>query len=458
MSDQAKSLPPYRLRFLESSTPVSDDPRRIPAPSGDTEAADILVLEGGRLFDAVDGETRNGSVVVRGNRIWAVLPEGEMGWPTDAEVIGVHGKTVMPGLIDLHSHLTYTMRDVPPRLATGPEDATLRGVERLRYFIESGITSVRDMGSHWDAPFRLKEWSAGGRIPGPRVFPAGKLITGTGGHGAQNLDRTSFLYGGIREASGADDWREAVREQFKAGADVIKLASHFSYTEAEAAIVEAHDLGLKVTADAETFYIGRAVEAGIDCIEHPLPRTEETIRRMAEQGVAAVPTIVSYVHLFDQSKGGYFGSTSRRFTFDHQSNLEMVRRLREAGVTIGVGTDLIFDSYRYLPEAYVWELKYLVECGLTTTEALTAATRTNAEILDMDDRLGTLEKGKLADVLVVDGEPDVDLDALGRTSIVIKDGRVIVRDGKLSIPPHPELHWASPDRMPNVNPRKEDPH
>ncbi len=457
MSDEAKEIPPYRLRFLEASTPVTADPRRIPVPRSDAETSDMFVLEGGRLFDAVDGKTRTGSVVVRGNRMLDVLPEGEKGWPADAEVIGVHGMTVMPGLIDLHSHLTYTMRDVPPSLAAGPEDATLRGVERLRYYVESGITSVRDMGSHWDAPFRLKEWSARGRIPGPRVFPAGRLITGTGGHGAQNLDRTSFLYGGIREASGVDDWREAVREQFKAGADVIKLASHYSYAEVEAAIEEAHDLGLKVTADAETFYIGRAVEAGIDCIEHPLPRTEKTIRRMAELGVAAVPTIVSYVHLFDQSKGGYFGSTSRRFTFDHQSNLEMVRRLREAGVTLGVGTDLIYDSYRYLPEAYVWELKYLVECGMTTTEALIAATRTNAEILDMDDRLGTLEKGKLADILVVEGNPDVDLDALSRTSIVIKDGRVVVRDGKLSIPPHPELHWASPDRMPNIDSHTEEP-
>ena len=109
---------------------------------------------------------------------------------------------------------------------------------------------------------------------------------------------------------------------------------------------------------------------------------------MAERGVAAVPTVVSYVYLFDQNQGGYFGSTSRRFTFDHRSNLEMVRRLLEAGVKVGVGTDLIFDSYRYLPESYVWELKYLVSAGMSIQEALIAATRTNAEILDMDDRLG----------------------------------------------------------------------
>ena len=456
MSETPDKLPPYRLRFLDPSTPVSDDPRRIPAPAGEANEGVALVLEGGRVFDAVDGKTRTGSVVVRGNRIEAVSAEGERSWPQNAQVIPVHGKTAMPGLIDLHTHLTYTGRVVPARLAVSAADATLRGVERLRYFIESGITSVRDMGSHWDAPFRLKEWSAAGRIPGPRVFPAGKLITGTGGHGAQSLDRTSFLYGGIREASGPDDWRNAVREQFKAGADLIKLASHFSRAEVGAAIAEAHDLGLKVTADAETFYIQRAVEAGIDCIEHPLPRTEETIRLMAERGVAAVPTVVSYVYLFDQNRGGYFGSTSRRFTFDHRSNLEMVRRLLDAGVKVGVGTDLIFDSYRYLPESYVWELKYLVSAGMSIPEALIAATRSNAEILDMDDRLGTLQPGKLADILVVDGAPDEDLDALARPRIVLKDGRVVVQDGRLAIPPHPELHWTSPDRNPEPGPHKED--
>ena len=450
MSETPENLPPYRLRFLEPSTPVSDDPRRIPAPVSEADEDVTLVLEGGRVFDAVDGKTQNCSVVVRGNRIEAVAPEGERSWPQDAQVIPVHGKTVMPGMIDLHTHLTYTGRDLPTRLAVSAADATLRGVERLRYFIESGITSVRDVGSHWDVPFRLKEWAAAGRIPGPRVFPAGKLITGTGGHGAQSLDRTSFLYGGIREASGPDDWRNAVREQFKAGADVIKLASHFSRAEVGAAIAEAHDLGLKVTADAETFYIQRAVEEGIDCIEHPLPRTEKTIRLMAERGVAAVPTAVSYVYLFDQNQGGYFGSTSRRFTFDHHSNLEMVRRLLEAGVKVGVGTDLIFDSYRYLPESYGWELKYLVSAGMTIPETLTAATRTNAEILDMDDRLGTLQPGKLADILVVDGSPDIDLDALARPHIVVKDGRVVVRDGKLAVPPHPELHWVSPERKPGT--------
>jgi len=156
----------------------------------------------------------------------------------------------MPGLIDLHTHLSYDEIYVPISIALSRADATVRGVERLRYFIESGITSIRDVGGHGDVPFRLKDWVVRNRLPGPRVFAAGQLITGTDGHGAEGLDQTSSLYGVIREASGPDDWREAVREQFKRGADVIKLASHFSREEVAAAVEEAHALGLKVAVDA----------------------------------------------------------------------------------------------------------------------------------------------------------------------------------------------------------------
>ena len=186
----------------------------------------------------------------------------------------------------------------------------------------------------------------------------------------------------------------------------------------------------------------------LPCIEHPLPRTDETIRLMAEQGVADVPTVVSYVYLFDQNQGGYFGSTSRRFTFGHDSNMEMVRKLHQAGVKLGVGTDLIYDSFHYMPESYIWEMKYLVEAGLTTIEALVAGTRSNAEILDMDDRLGTLEPGKLADVLVVNGEPDRNLDDLHNTDVVISDGHVVVENGKIVVPPHPRLHWLGSELEP----------
>ena len=351
-------------------------------------------------------------------------------------MVDVAGKTILPGLIDLHTHLTYPLTEGDVQHAPSEADATLRAVEKLRYFLESGITSVRDVGSQGDVTFRLKEWVREDRLAGPRVFPAGQFITAEGGHSTENTpDEWIEWMGATRIASGPDDWRLAVREQFHKGADVIKLGSHFSLAEIRAAVEEAHELGLKVTVDAETFYIARAVEAGADTIEHPLPRTDETIQLMAKKGVAADPTLIPYQIIFDEW-GGYFGSSSRRFTFSNEANLEMLGKLRRAGIKCGVGTDLILHWYRYLPGPYIRELKNFVAAGWSVPEALVAATKTNAEILDMDDRLGTLAPGKLADVLVVNGRPDENLDELARVDLVIRDGYTVVEGGKLLIPRH----------------------
>jgi imidazolonepropionase-like amidohydrolase len=301
-------------------------------------------------------------------------------------------------------------------------------------------------------PFQLKQWVRQRRLVGPRVFAAGRLIVGTGGHGTEGGLRSGPAYGSLyntemREAKGPDDWREAVREQFTAGADVIKIASHFSKPEAAAAIDEAHALGLKVTCDCENFYVQWAVEAGVDIIEHPLPRTDETIALMAQKGVAADPTLVPYIYIFDIS-GGYFGSTSRRFTFSKEANLEMLRRLKKAGLKIGVGTDLVETWYRYLPAPYLTELRQFVAAGFTIPEVLVAATKTNSEILDMDDKLGTLVAGKLADVLVVDGRPDQDLADLLKVHLVVRDGEVVVENGRVSIPRHVPVPEPTPRPAP----------
>ncbi len=433
-----------RRRFLDPQTPLSDDPRRTVMKPGPRGPEGTLVLRNGRIFDGTGGPAREGTLVIERNKVVKILPPGSSDWPKDASVIDASGKTILPGLIDLHTHLTYPLNQEDIGVAMNDADATLRAVEKLRYFIESGITSVRDVGSMGDVPFRLKVWVAENRVPGPRVFPAGAFITGEGGHSTENTpDEIIGLMGATRLASGPDDWRQAVREQFHKGADVIKLGSHFSAEEVKAAVTEAHELGLKVTVDAETFYIQRAVEAGADTIEHPLPRSEETIQLMAKKGVAADPTLIPYQIIFEEW-GGYFGSTSRRFTFSKEANLEMLKRLRKAGIKCGVGTDLILHWYRYMPGPYIRELKNLVEAGWSVPEALVAATKTNAEILDMDDRLGTLQPGKLADVLVVDGRPDENLDDLAKVDLVIRDGYRVVEGGHLGVPRHTaEKAWKS---------------
>jgi len=305
----AQEKPQDRRKFLDASTPVSDDPRRVPVKPGPGGPDRILVLRGGRIFDGTGAAAHDGTLVIERNKVLKILPASSTEWPKNAEVIDAAGKTILPGLIDLHTHLTYPLTEGDALHATSEADATLRAVEKLRYFLESGITSVRDVGSQGDVPFRLKEWVRENRVPGPRIFPAGAFITGEGGHSTENTpDELIKRMGATRVASGPDDWRQAVREQFHKGADVIKLGSHFSVEEIKAAVQEAHELGLKVTVDSETFYIQRAVEAGADTIEHPLPRSEETTQLMARKGVAADPTLIPYQIIFEEW-GGYYGST-----------------------------------------------------------------------------------------------------------------------------------------------------
>jgi imidazolonepropionase-like amidohydrolase len=427
-----------RRTWLAPGQTTTDDPRRLPIPSTPRGPDGILVIRGGRVFDGTGTPARPATVVVERNRIVRILPAASADWPADARVLDVTGMTVLPGLIDLHTHLSYREPPGNPSFEPGDPDATLRAVERLRYYVESGITSVKDVASDGDVTFRLKAWVNENRLPGPRVFPVGQLITGIGGHGAEG--ESPLVKGGsVVQVTGADEWRAAVRSMVNRGADAVKIASHFSRDEVEAAVEEAHALGLRITCDCETFYIQWAVEAGVDMIEHPLPRTDETIAMMAQRGVAADPTVNVYTILFALSGGGYFGSTSRRFDFSDELNLGVLKRMKRAGVKMGVGTDLILNWFRYLPAPYINELKYFVMGGYTVPEALVAATRTSAELLDMDDKLGTLEPGKLADILVVNGRPDENLDDLARVHTVVRDGHVVVSNGAIVVPRHTPL-------------------
>jgi len=312
-------------------------------------------------------------------------------------------------------------------------DATLRALSRLEIYLQSGITSVRDLASHGQVPFVLKRWQAQGKIPGPRIFPAGQLITGRGGHGTEGFSAETapgYPDAAVREASGPDDWRDAVRIQFKQGADVIKIGSHYSQAEISAAVEEAHALGLPVTVDAETKYIEMAIKAGVDSIEHPLPRPKQALKLMHEAGIDVIPTLIPYKYIL-QLSGGYFGSTSRRFSLNTQTIKDMLVDMKDAGLKIGVGTDLVADWIKFMPDAYIDELGSLVEAGFSTSKALEAATRSGAEILKMGDKLGTLQVGKLADVIVVEGAPDQNLDDLRNIDLVIVGGRLMVRGGRI---------------------------
>ncbi len=415
-------------------TATTDDPRLVPVRS-DGASRSVTILVGGLVFDAQLARTTPGTVVIEGKRISAIWPAGRRDWPADARVIDVGGKTVLPGLIDLHVHLTYPDSDTPIDRQASEGDGVLRGVRNLRWMLEAGITSVRDLNGVSDAPYVLADWSAANRIPAPRVFTAGHIITGTGGHATERPVSPSHGPDFAWERDGADAWRSAVRETFKRGASVIKVASHFSPEEIAAAVDEAHRLGLKVTCDCETVYTAIAVDAGVDIIEHPLPRTDETIRAMAKHRTAAVPTLQVYQNVLDRA-GGFYGSTSRRFTLTAQADFDVFRKMKAAGIVMGVGTDTIGDANQLIPNVYLAELQWFIRGGYSAAEALRAATLTNARILDMDDRLGSISSGKLADIVVVDGRPDLDIEALRRVDKVFRDGILLVDGGQILVPRH----------------------
>lgn len=447
--DGPQARPLYqRDQWLPKSVPTSDDVLRIPAPADYNAPKGTFVLIGGRLFDGTGAPARPATIVVQGKTIIAVLKPGERNWPEDAVVHDVAGKTVMPGLIDLHTHLTYVDADdmtIYTNGNTSGAESAMRGLRRMAIHLQAGVTSVRDVAAHGDTPFVLKRLQASGEIQGPRIFTAGQLITQTGGHGALHAVTAAYpeVPNGnpnsmVRIASGPDQWREAVRIQFAKGADLIKLASEYTQEEITAAVDEAHSLGLPVTVDAETQYIDMAIKAGVDSIEHPLPRSDEAVALMAKRGIASVPTLVTY-RIIQRSSGGYFGSTSRRFELNEDTIVAMAKKMRQARVKMGIGLDLIVSSPEYMPGAYIDELESYTQIGFTKAEALVAATKTSAEILHMGDRLGTIEVGKLADIIVLDGNPDEDFNAFRKVRTAFVNGRLMLQEGRIYKPPHEEV-------------------
>jgi imidazolonepropionase-like amidohydrolase len=438
-----------RGQWLPPSVPTSDDVLRIPVPADYNAPKGSFVLVGGRLFDGTGAAARPATVVVQGKTIVAVLKPGERNWPADAVVYDVTGKTVMPGLIDLHTHLTFLdaadTANIYSAAGMSGAESVMRGLRRMAIHLQAGVTSVRDVASHGDAPFVLKRLQASGEIQGPRIFTAGQLITQTGGHAALHAMNPGYPENPnanpnsmVRVASGPDAWREAVRIQFAKGVDLIKLASEYSQAEITAAVDEAHSLGLPVTVDSETQYIDMAIKAGVDSIEHPLPRSDAAVALMAKRGIASVPTLIPY-RIISRNSGGYFGSTSRRFELNENTILDMAKKMRRAGVKMGVGLDLIVNWPDYMPGAYINELQSFTDIGFSKIEALVAATRTSAEIMRMSDRLGTIEPGKLADIIVVDGNPDEDFGALRKVRTAFVNGRMMLQDGRIYKPAHTEL-------------------
>ena len=354
-------------------------PRRIPVPPRDLSKEPVVVLRGGTLLDGTDAApVKNAVVVMQGNVIRHAGPAASATVPAGAKVIDVSGLYVVPGLIDLHMHFRQ-QRGNDFQLYRDSEAAiAIRGVEKLGLYLDGGITTVRELGGPGDVAQKLNEAVQRGIFPGPRIFYAGRIIISRGGHGdevtetASGRPKSLETSAGVRVATGPSDWRLAVREQIRLGADVIKMAAPFTKDEVAAAIDEAHMLGIPLTVDAFGDYVKWAADAGIDCIEHPLSISPETISVMAAKKTNFVPTITAFYNPLkegypsaDIPAGGFFFTMSRRFYVTHEENLETLKRARAAGLKVGIGTDIAFENEKRYPGDYFKELGFFKEAGYT---------------------------------------------------------------------------------------------
>jgi imidazolonepropionase-like amidohydrolase len=406
----------------------------------------MIVLNGGTLIDGTGAApVKQSAVVIRNGRIETVGTAGAPTWPKDADVIDLSGKTVLPGLIDCHDHMALHGYDLPRRwfLDEPASTRSLRTAQAIQQTLARGYTAVRDAGG-LDAGFRLAVEE--GLIRGPRLLTAISIISPIGGIGDRVapsghecvVPPDTALPPGV--ARGVDDVRNVVRTMVRAGADVIKCATTggassrrghgprdaaFSLDEMKALVDEAHALGRKVMCHALG---GRglriAVEAGVDSIEHGcyLDEDAELIPMMAERGTVFVPTLLVYEY-HRESKSPHVKERAHALLAHH---IESVQRALAAGVKVVAGTDA--GGHGHPPNA--GELPLLAQAGLTPMQALQAATGWAAECLGLGRELGTVEKGKLADLVVVDGDPLADLrilQDLERITLVVKEGVVEVR-------------------------------
>ncbi|GAA4018007.1 amidohydrolase family protein [Hymenobacter fastidiosus] len=396
----------------------------------------------GRLLDMRSARAQTEmTVVIENGRVTAVQAGYATGGAAD-KVIDLQNRTVLPGLIDCHVHLEgETSKDnFLQEFTQNPADVAFTALGYARKTLLAGFTTVRDLGGS-GVNVALRNAINRGQVVGPRIFTVGKAISGTGGHMDPTNGYRRDLMGvpGPAEgvANGPDQCRQAVREQYKRGADLIKIAStggvlsvakdgssaQMTEEEIKAVVETARDLGLKVACHAHGAEgMKRAIRAGVASIEHGTLMDAETMTLMKKYGTWYVPTITAGKSVADSAKiPNYYPPLVTPKALAIGPKLQATfGRAYKAGVKIAFGTDA--SVYRHGVNAL--EFQYMVEAGMPAYEALRAATVAAAELLGQTDNLGTLEPGKLADLVAVDGDPTQDITTMQRVRFVMKQGVV----------------------------------
>ena len=394
-----------------------------------------LVIRNALLWDAkgIGSKPQPGmSIVIEGSRIQRIAPDAEVITIPEVTVIDAKGMFVMPGMIDCHVHITSN-GDADSSKDANEHDAylALRGAELARQDLEAGFTTVRNMGTRNYIDMAIQKAQNAGFCTGARIITSGPAITMTGGHG---------WMGGI-EVDGCDEARKAARQNLKKGVELIKIMAtggvmtpgvepgspQLTEEEMRAAIEEAHKAGRKTASHAQgTEGIKNVVRAGIDTVEHGIFLDDEVIAMMAERKTALIPTIVAPYHINEGGlKAGipaYAVEKAGRIAGDH---IKSFRKALEAGLIIAMGTDAGTPLNRHGENAL--ELHMFVEHGMTAEQALLCATSVAAKVVDRYETLGTIEEGKIADLLFIDGNPLEDIElivAKEPIKTIIQNGRV----------------------------------
>jgi imidazolonepropionase-like amidohydrolase len=413
-------------------------------------AAAATLIHAGRLIDGRSDTVRTAvTIAVEGDRIVRIVDGYAAPAPGDT-VIDLKTATVMPGLMDMHVHISSQQSGAAgyaERFYLNPADVALRATTYASRTLLAGFTTVRDCGAGDKLNLAMRDAVEKGWVVGPRIIAAGSVTT-TGGHG----DGTNGLATELQEAlaprlpgtaNGPDEMRAGVRQRYKDGADFIKIAATGGvlslaksgqaplFTEAElAAVVEtARDYGMKVAAHAHGDEgMLRAVRAGVHSIEHGTYMTEEVMKAMKEKGTYYVPTISAGKFVAEKAKiDGYFPAVVRpkAAAIGPQIQDTFARALK-AGVKIAFGTDQGVAPHGDNGLEFV----YMVEAGMTPMAAIKSATMEGAKLISMEKELGSIEAGKLADIVAVPGDPLADIKVMTRVSFVMKGGQVHKQTGK----------------------------
>jgi imidazolonepropionase-like amidohydrolase len=406
-------------------------------------AQSATLIHAGRVIDGVsDKVASNQTVVVDGGKITAI----ENGFRTAAagdRVIDLRNGTLLPGLFDMHVHLTseYSRTSEIDRYKNNEGDVVINGVVFAQRTLLAGFTTVRDLGDEYLASISLRNAIRAGKVPGPRIIAAGKSIATTGGHADPSNGWARKFPSDPGPAEGVvnsvEDARKAVRQRYKDGSDTIKITAtggvlsiakngsnpQFTEEEVRAVVQTAHDYGFKVAAHAHGAEgIKRAVRGGVDTIEHGTFMDDEGIKLMKERGTYYVPTISAGNWVFQQAQDpNYFPALVRPKALAVGPQIQgTFAKAYKAGVKILFGTDTGVSKHGDNAR----EFKLMVDGGMPPMEAIRAATSAPAKLLGLDDQVGSIAVGKLGELVGVPGNPLEDITAMERVVFVMKDDKV----------------------------------